>query len=60
MVVLGRHCWTWADVEAIRSRWEPWVDEHIVLDALADVDENLAAAMSYVDHHSSRPPGVPG
>ncbi len=47
---------TWADVEATRSRWEPWVDEHLIVDALADVDKNVAAAMRYLDESRSHSP----
>jgi hypothetical protein len=45
---------TWADVEAVQRRREPWSDPHLELDAVHSVRENLAAALGYVQH-----PGPP-
>ena len=38
----------WADVERARGRAEPWLDEHLVLDAVAPFADNLATAQAYV------------
>ena len=40
---------TWADVAAVRSRYEPWSDpERLVLDSVRPVDENLAAVAAHL------------
>ena len=39
---------SWDDVERARGQAEPWVEEHLVLDAVRPLAENLAAACSYV------------
>jgi predicted kinase len=39
---------TWADVEEVRSRYEPWRAEHLVLDAVRPFEENLAALAAYL------------
>ena len=39
---------TWADVEDVRARSEPWSEEHLVVDAARPAPENLEAALRYV------------
>ena len=39
---------SWDQVSEIRSRYEPWTGERLVLDATRPMDENLAAAVTYV------------
>jgi predicted kinase len=39
---------TWADVEATRGRWEPWIDPHLRLDAADEPDRNATAAIEFV------------
>jgi predicted kinase len=39
---------TWQEVEEARSRYEPWAGEHLVLDAVRPLDENLATLESYL------------
>jgi predicted kinase len=39
---------TWEQVVEVRSRYEPWTSERLVLDAIRPIDENLAAAEAYV------------
>ena len=39
---------TWDQVSEVRSRYEPWTGERLVLDATRPMDENLAAAEAYV------------
>ena len=38
---------TWADVEQSRSHYEAWPEDHLVVDALAPLADNLALALSY-------------
>lgn len=40
---------TWTDVEKVRARFEPWADEHLTLDSMESVAENLRRAIAYVD-----------
>jgi predicted kinase len=40
---------SWEDVEATRARWEPWPDEHLVIDAIEDLASNVEAATRYVE-----------
>jgi predicted kinase len=44
----GWHELTWADVERSRSMYEPWTDEHLVLDAVDPASQNLDAALAYI------------
>ena len=45
--VPGRPELTWADVEDVVSRYEPWSDaDRLVLDAARPLDENLAALVA--------------
>jgi len=39
---------TWEQVVEVRSRYEPWTGERLVLDAIRPIDENLAVAETYV------------
>jgi predicted kinase len=39
---------TWQEVEDARSRYERWIGEHLVLDAVQPLDENLATLESYL------------
>jgi predicted kinase len=38
----------WSDVERVALRFEPWVDEHLTIDAMNSPDENLAAAATFI------------
>lgn len=38
----------WADVEYVRSVFEPWDEQRLVLDAGAPLDANLAQAVGFV------------
>lgn len=40
---------SWEDVEDVRSRFEPWADERLILDACAPLETNLVA----LRHHLS-------
>ncbi len=44
----GWHELTWADVEGVRGRFEPWTDARLVLDAVEPLDTNLAALRDYL------------
>lgn len=39
---------TWQDVEDVRSRWESWPGEHLVLDAVEPLANNRAALEAYL------------
>jgi predicted kinase len=39
---------TWQEVEDARSRYEPWPGEHLVLDAVRPLDDNLARLAAYL------------
>ena len=39
---------TWEEVEEVRARFEPWADEHLVLDAVDPAEDNVRAALDYV------------
>jgi hypothetical protein len=39
---------TWADVEGVRSRYEPWTDDRLVIDAVRPFDENVSSVLSYL------------
>jgi predicted kinase len=39
---------TWEDVERVRSRWEPWDGDRLVVDAISPLAENLEAALEYL------------
>jgi predicted kinase len=40
---------TWDDVERSRSRFEPWDGDRLVLDTARPLDDNVAAALGYVN-----------
>jgi predicted kinase len=39
---------TWQEIEDVRSRYEPWRGEHLVLDAVRPLEDNLAALEAYL------------
>ena len=39
---------TWQEVEDVRSRYEPWLGEHLVVEGVRPLDENLAALETYL------------
>jgi predicted kinase len=39
---------SWEDVERRREEWAPWTIEHLVVDAIAPLDGNVASALAYV------------
>jgi predicted kinase len=39
---------TWDDVQRSRRKYEPWTDEHLVLDAVDPASQNLDAALAYI------------
>ena len=39
---------TWDDVERTRQEWVPWTIPHLVVDAVAPLDVNVAEALAYV------------
>ena len=39
---------TWQEVEDARSRYEPWVGEHLVLDAVVPFERNRATLAAYL------------
>jgi len=39
---------SWADVEDVRARFEPWSEQHLVVDAARPAADNLAVALRYV------------
>jgi predicted kinase len=41
---------TWQEVDDVRARYEPWRGEHLILDAVRPLDENLATLESYLLH----------
>ena len=45
----GRGELTWKDVEAVRSRYEPWGDqERLILDTVEPLKQNIQAALKYL------------
>jgi predicted kinase len=46
----GWHELTWAEVERIKTYYHPWLDEHLVLDAIKPLTENIQAALAYVSY----------
>jgi predicted kinase len=46
--IAGWHELTWQEVEDARSRYEPWAGDHLVLDAVRPLDENLATLEAYL------------
>jgi predicted kinase len=39
---------SWANVLAVRERFEPWADSHLIVDAVNPVDENITAVLTYL------------
>ena len=39
----------WADVERVRSYFEPWTEDRLVLDSVDALEHNVATAMHYVN-----------
>ena len=39
---------SWEDVERRREEWAPWTIYHLVVDAIAPLDGNVASALAYV------------
>jgi hypothetical protein len=39
---------SWDDVLGRRDEWEPWVEEHLVVDSMREPDENAARALEYL------------
>ena len=46
----------WDHVESMRSRYEPWTRERIILDAAAPIEQNLDLVTAYVADRASSPP----
>ena len=39
---------SWADVLAVRERFEPWTDDRLVVDAVNPVEENITVVLTYL------------
>lgn len=39
---------TWDDVVRVRGEYEPWTEDHLVLDSTTDPDVNLGRALDYI------------
>ncbi len=50
----GWHELTWADVERVRSHYEPWQDERLVLDAKRPLPDNIQSALDYLTAESAK------
>jgi len=46
----GWHELAWSDVEHVRTYYEPWKEEHLILDMLDPVDRNISKAIKYIKH----------
>lgn len=44
----GWHELTWSEVERVRSYFEPWKEERLVVDGVRPFPENLQAVLSYL------------
>lgn len=44
----GWHELAWEEVERVRGYYVPWQEEHLLLDAVNPLDENIALALAYV------------
>ena len=40
---------SWEDVVRRRDGWEPWGDEHLVVDSVRELEESVVEALAYVD-----------
>jgi len=38
----------WADVEERRAEWEPWMEEHLVVDTAQSLDSNVGDVLAYL------------
>jgi len=38
----------WIEVERVKGYYQPWEEEHLILDAVNPLDENIAAALQYL------------
>ena len=43
----GWHELQWSDVEFVQSYYVPWSEEHLVLNSMNSVDQNILAALNY-------------
>lgn len=44
----GWHELDWAEVERVRSTYEPWLEPHLTVDAACDLARNLATVLVYL------------
>jgi predicted kinase len=44
----GWHELEWAEVERVKMYYAPWDEEHLILDAVNPVEDNIAAALRYL------------
>ena len=44
----GWHELEWAEVERVKMYYAPWHEEHLILDAVNPVKDNIAAALRYL------------
>ncbi len=44
----------WEDVERRRTEWSSWAEPHLTLDALEQIDLNLAKALAYIAGEAPR------
>lgn len=40
---------TWEDVERVGNGWEPWLDDHLVVDSVSPLEENIEAALTFAN-----------
>jgi len=40
---------SWHDVLRRRDEWEPWADDHVVVDSMRGLDENVADALDFLN-----------
>jgi len=41
---------SWDEVLRRREEWEPWRDEHLVVDSIRPLEENITDALAFVNH----------
>lgn len=41
---------SWDDVLRRRDEWEPWTDDHVVVDSIRGLDENVAKALDFLNN----------
>ena len=39
---------SWDDVQRRRAEWEPWTDDHLVIDTMQDLDQNIADVLRFL------------